>query len=100
MGTTTASLDSALDALNANHTDSDGDGTPDIQQIEEGRDPSTGASGPTERYGCGARVATTPVRFVSILLCAAAVFGIAVGRRRAQLVAAWGGSPKDRTKSS
>ena len=99
LAVTTTSLDSALDTLNTKHTDSDADGTPDIQQIEEGRDPSTGGvSGPAERYGCGARVATTPVRFVNVLLCAAAVLGIALGRRRSQLAA--GGSPKDRTKSS
>lgn len=102
LGVTTSSLYTALDALAASKKDSDGDGTPDIQQIEQGRDPSTGSAAPTdptERYGCGARIATTPVRFVSLVLCAAAVIGIAVGRRRAQFACA-GGSPKDRTNSS
>jgi len=96
--TSTASLAPALDALNAAKTDSDGDGTPDIQQIEEGRDPSTGASGPVERYGCGARMATAPVKSFSLVLCTAALIACAIGRRRVQF--GCGGSPKDRTNNS
>ncbi len=101
LGVSITSLDTALDALNTKKIDSDGDGTPDIQQIEEGRDPSTGTVAPTappERYGCGAHIAPTPVRFVSIFLCAAASLGIALGRRRSQFT--WVGSPKERTNKS
>lgn len=101
LGVTTTSLDTALDALAAKKVDSDGDGTPDIQQIEEGRDPSTGTAAPTappERYGCGAHIAPTPVSFANIFLCAAASLGFAMGRRRSQFAA--GGSPKERTNKS
>ena len=83
--TDVSTVDPALDKLNADHTDSDGDGTPDIQQIEQNLDPNTGIGiGPTERYGCGARVAVKPVRFgdsFMIALCAAAL--VVFARRRA-----------------
>ena len=79
------SVDGALDAVQALGTDSDCDGVPDVQQLKDGRDPSTGAyidgSGrPTPAndvgcpvgdgglpvvqpvvYGCGAHIAPTPV---------------------------------------
>ena len=35
-----ASLDTALDALAAEHTDSDGDGVPDIDELRTGSDPT------------------------------------------------------------
>src|SRR5262249_12488619 len=60
----TSSLDTALDTVKMEMIDSDCDQTPDIQQLQEGRDPNTGAyidgSGkptPAEK-GCGA---TPPV---------------------------------------
>jgi len=96
--TSTSTLSLALDALNAAKTDSDRDGTPDIQQLEEGRDPSTGASGPVERYGCGARMATAPVSSFGLLVCTASLIALAIGRRRVQFVCA--GSPKDRKNNS
>jgi hypothetical protein len=77
-----ATLDPALDTLNANHTDSDGNGVPDIQQIEAGLDPSTGTSGPTERYGCGARISTGPVRFSGTVTSTWAVLGLIMFLRR------------------
>jgi hypothetical protein len=77
-----ATLDPALDKLNADHTDSDGDGTPDIQQIEMGLDPSTGAApGPTERYGCGARMAVSPVRSKDSFVLALCAMGLVAAAR-------------------
>lgn len=83
--TDVSTVDPALDKLDADHTDSDGNGTPDIQQIEEGFDPSTGVkNGPTERYGCGAHLSVSPVRLrdsFTIALCAAGL--VVFARRRA-----------------
>jgi len=49
-----ASLDTALDALAAEHTDSDGDGVSDIDELRAGSDPNVAGGGsvtpPT--YGC------------------------------------------------
>ena len=80
-----ATLDPALDALNANKTDSDGDGTPDIQAMQEGIDPSTGdKTEPAERYGCGARISTGAVRQRDVLSIALLTLslGLLVQRRR------------------
>src|SRR5262249_28544371 len=49
-------LDTALDALEAEHTDSDGDGTPDIEELKADEDPNV-PTGQTEQaltpeYGC------------------------------------------------
>jgi hypothetical protein len=97
--TNVSTVGPALDALNASHTDSDGNGTPDIQQIESGEDPNTGSvTGPTERYGCGAHVAMAPVRFSSAALSALALTALVFVRRRGQLESR--GSPKDRTNNS
>ena len=83
-----ATVGPALDTLNAKGTDSDGDGTPDIQQIEQGFDPSTGvppSDAPPERYGCGARTALSPVRFGDSSLVALCMAGLVVmARRRAR----------------
>ncbi len=79
-----ATLDPALDTLNTNKTDSDGDGTPDIQALQAGIDPSTGVSAPAERYGCGARISTGSVRkrdMLSIALLTLSL-GLLVQRRR------------------
>lgn len=98
--TNVASVGPALDALNANHTDSDGNGTPDIQQIEAGEDPNTGSiTGPTERYGCGAHIAMAPARYTGGSLCALALTALVFVRRRNQLVVSRG-SPNDRTNNS
>ena len=87
------SLTTALDALAAEKKDSDGDGTPDIDELRAGTDPNTagdgtGASGtaaPAEpRYGCGAHVAPSaraPGAALSLLLAAVIT---ALGRRRAR----------------
>jgi hypothetical protein len=49
-----ASLDTALDALAAEKTDSDGDGTPDIDELKAGTDPNVagGSAVPPPSYGC------------------------------------------------
>jgi hypothetical protein len=49
-----ASLDTALDALAAERTDSDHDGVPDIDELEAGSDPNVagGGSVPPPSYGC------------------------------------------------
>lgn len=51
----------ALDKLNADNTDSDGDGIPDIQALKDGLDPSSGkphSDAPVPKYGCGASIST------------------------------------------
>ena len=87
------SLTTALDALAAERKDSDGDGTPDIDELRAGTDPNTAGDGtgpagtpaPDEpRYGCGAHVAPSaraPGAIVSLML--ASVF-TALARRRAR----------------
>lgn len=58
-GTNTDSLQTALDALTAAGTDSDGDGTPDVEQLAAGLDPNTGTDFCASdlpmppHYGCG-----------------------------------------------
>jgi len=47
------SLDTALDALAAEMTDSDGDGVPDIPELKNGTDPNVpGGGGTPVSYGC------------------------------------------------
>ena len=48
------SLDTALDALAAEKTDSDGDGVPDIDELKAGTDPNVAGGGnyPPPSYGC------------------------------------------------
>jgi hypothetical protein len=68
----------ALDALKAAHTDSDGDGVSDIDELIAGTDPNTAARVPIRpaddpTYGCGGnsispRPPTTLVVFVGIAL--------------------------------
>jgi MYXO-CTERM domain-containing protein len=54
----TDSLKAALKDLQTNQTDSDGDGTPDVEELSAGTDPNVAGGqpfcGPT--YGCGAHV--------------------------------------------
>jgi hypothetical protein len=55
-----STLDRALDSLATKKTDSNADGTTDVEQLKEGMDPSTGESltgVPEQKYGCGARIA-------------------------------------------
>lgn len=87
--TSSNSLATAIAALDAEKTDSDGDGMPDIQELEEGRDPNTpeGGAGPNGEnnnfvpppaYGCrmdGGRLSSgfcsetaTPLSLISLLL--------------------------------
>jgi MYXO-CTERM domain-containing protein len=101
------SLKNALAALEAAGTDSDCDGVPDIQQLKDGRNPSTGefidgsgkpkpdpvsdagcsssSSGGTSdpAFGCGAHVAPgaglTPWQAAAAL---AVAFGLSLTRRR------------------
>jgi hypothetical protein len=49
-----ASLDTALDALDAEKKDSDGDGVPDIDELKAGSDPNVAGGGsiPPPSYGC------------------------------------------------
>jgi hypothetical protein len=103
----TAALQAALSALETAGTDSDGDCTPDIQQLKDGRDPNTGAyidgsgkptpvvdggcgtggGGSTSinpAYGCGARLSAAPLPDTSLPAAAtlATVLGLALSRRR------------------
>ena len=71
------SLDTALDALAAEKTDSDHDGTPDIDELKAGTDPNVagGGSVPPPSYGCfdvsgqpGSPLALLPVAVAWLLL--------------------------------
>jgi hypothetical protein len=86
-----AALAAALDQLAADHTDSDGDGVPDIQELVAGTNPNgPGGVGstraPQPAYGCGATLAPAGpsrgagVAFSALLL--AALVGTALRRRR------------------
>lgn len=94
-GANASALSTALTALETAGTDSDGDGTPDIEQLKAGMDPNTGAtidgsssSGSTSvpAYGCGAHaqlaagpLPNSPAPFLATM---AAVAGLALTRRR------------------
>jgi hypothetical protein len=69
-----ASLDTALDALAAERTDSDGDGTPDIDELKAGTDPNVagGGSFPPPTYGCFTITGQprSPLGIVPVLLAA------------------------------
>ncbi|MGZ3479278.1 MAG: thrombospondin type 3 repeat-containing protein [Myxococcaceae bacterium] len=70
------SLDTALDALAAEKTDSDGDGVPDIDELKTGTDPNTaGGVVPPPTYGCfdvsgqpGSPLALVPVALALVVL--------------------------------
>jgi len=95
-----ASLQAALAALEAQKTDTDCDGTPDIEQLKQGRDPNTGAyidgsgrptppatpcmsasGGDQPAFGCGAQLARAPAPWQGAATLLAAL-GAALARRR------------------
>jgi hypothetical protein len=55
-------IDPALAELEAQRTDSDGDGQPDVLELSAGRDPNGDLDlcGLTPRFGCGAQIAPSP----------------------------------------
>jgi hypothetical protein len=70
-----SSLDTALAALEAEHTDSDHDGVPDIEELKAGTDPNVpGGSLETPTYGCfnvtgrGPGAASTLVALLALVL--------------------------------
>jgi hypothetical protein len=68
--------------------DSDGDGVPDIEELQAGRDPNAGGadfcSGP--RYGCGAHIAPASggIDWVSLVIAGATAAVLARSMRRAR----------------
>jgi hypothetical protein len=73
-----SSLAPALNALEADHTDSDGDGTPDITELTDGgTDPNTPANvrlvGEDPRYGCSVAPAGRSPRWGEVLASALAL---------------------------
>jgi MYXO-CTERM domain-containing protein len=77
------SLDTALDALAAEGTDSDGDGVGDIAELTAGTDPNiAGGANLTPVYGCGARIAPVAAAGPWALLLALPALGMLALRRR------------------
>jgi len=77
----------AVNKLREQMIDSNGDGTPDIEQLEAGYDPNLGVSGLVcgPAYGCGARLAPQRARgFDSgmLFVVALAAGGVFVRQRR------------------
>jgi hypothetical protein len=82
-----SSLATALQKMESDKVDSDGNGVPDIEQLEAGDDPSTGESladsGPTTVYGCGAQLAVGATSWQgAAALGTALALGLGLGRRR------------------
>jgi hypothetical protein len=82
-----ASLATALDAMEAEGKDSDGDGTSDIRELRDGTDPNGGAgasSDPVPDYGCATSRGASSSSFQSVsgLVISAILAGIARGRGR------------------
>ena len=81
-------LNTALDALSAENTDSDGDGTGDIAELVAGSDPNTAggsnASALTPTYGCGGSDLSAPANpsVVAGTLGALGLFGLTIFARR------------------
>lgn len=84
-----SSVARALDKLEKDGIDSNGDHVPDVEELRQNIDPNTGQplSG-GEKFGCGARVATGGVHTNAGLAVAAALAAMAfVGRRRGRRLA-------------
>jgi MYXO-CTERM domain-containing protein len=90
-------LETALDALKASGQDSDCNGTPDIQQFQEGRDPNppgeyldgSGRTAPTDpgcsepvTYGCGAQLSRPSASWPGAAFLAAGLALVVVRRRK------------------
>ena len=73
-------IDPALTELEAQHTDSDGDGQGDVLELSAGRDPNGDLDlcGLTPRFGCGAQIAPQPPDS-GLGLLAAILTGVALG---------------------
>lgn len=78
-----ASLDTALDALAAEGTDSNHDGIADVQGLKDGVDPSVDANGPAlPDYGCAtARGASSSLDASGLFALALAAFVVARRKR-------------------
>jgi len=82
-----ASLSTALQALEAEGTDSDGDGLGDIEELRMGLDPnfSGDANSVPPQYGCGARVAAhAPVGSSSVVAGLFIALALLTRRRRSK----------------
>ncbi len=85
-----STLDPALDALGkAPAVDSNDDGVPDIQQLKDGFDPSTGASLKVqqEQFGCGAHIAQRGADSSGQALVVLGLVSLVLGRRARPLIA-------------
>jgi hypothetical protein len=81
-GGQTALLTTALDALDAAGTDSDGDGTSDVDELRAGEDPNAAGesnAGPSPEYGFGCAAAAPAA---APLLGVVAALGLLALRRR------------------
>lgn len=68
------SIKTALDALAAENTDSDGDGVPDIQELKEGTDPNgSGTETIKPEYGCSTSGKSSGADWLGVLVLAGAV---------------------------
>lgn len=75
----TATLEIALDALDAENRDSDGDTVSDIDELRAGTNPN-GAEGPEPEFGCFGRIGDGGPSLASVLLA----IGAFVGRRKSR----------------
>jgi len=80
------SLNSALDGMQSDGTDSDGDGTSDVEELRLGTDPNSPVPGATTAdptYGCNLASRPPRVGWGAVALSVAAL--VILGRRRRQL---------------
>lgn len=85
----TDNLDTALAKLTVDNTDSDGDGTSDIAELQAGTDPNAAGAELCGgiKYGCGAStIARTPSKEspepIAVMAAATALLGMLLLRRR------------------